>query len=484
VNYNSIVIFGASGDLTQRKLIPALYTLDRKGQLPAGTQIVGVARTKYSDDAWRDELRESTAAHQSGPLDEAAWLRFAARIHYQPGDLGSAEEVAALAARLDALEGNQAATRVYYLATSPKLYEGGIAQFGRAGLAEEARGPRRVVVEKPFGTNLASARRLNEAVHDVFREEQVYRIDHYLGKETVQNILVLRFANSIFEPLWNRSYIDHVQITVAEEVTIGERAGYYDTAGVLRYMFQNHLLQLMTIVAMEVPAHFEPKLVRDEKVKVLECVRPLSDADVARDTLRAQYAGYRSEEGVAPTSATATFAALKLQIDNWRWKGVPFYLRSGKAMSCRTTQIVVQFREVPHMMFTASTDDQFPANRLVIQIQPAEGIQLHFQTKVPEGGMRVRQSHLDFSFRKALGGELPEAYQRLLLDALSGDASLFARSDEVEEAWRIIDPIIAAWNGRQAPPLLLYEPGDWGPEESTTWMRQQDREWFDVCPVL
>jgi glucose-6-phosphate 1-dehydrogenase len=318
----------------------------------------------------------------------------------------------------------------------------------------------------------------------VFREEQVYRIDHYLGKETVQNILVLRFANSIFEPLWNRSYIDHVQITVAEEVKIGERAGYYDTAGVLRDMFQNHLLQLMTIVAMEVPARFEPKLVRDEKVKVLECVRPLSEPDVVGDTLRAQYTGYQAEVGIAPGSATATFAALKLQIDNWRWKGVPFYLRSGKAMSCRTTQIVVQFREPPHMMFSTSGDDGLPANRLVIQIQPAEGIQLHFQTKVPEGGMRVRQSHLDFSFRKALGAELPEAYQRLLLDALAGDASLFARSDEVEVAWRIIDPIIAAWEGPQAPPLLTYEPGNWGPAESTAWMQQQGREWFDVCPVL
>jgi glucose-6-phosphate 1-dehydrogenase len=248
-------------------------------------------------------------------------------------------------------------------------------------------------------------------------------------------------------------------------------------------MFQNHLLQLLTIVAMEVPARFEPKLVRDEKVKVLQCVRPFDEADFARDTLRAQYDGYLSEEGVAPASATATFAALKLQIDNWRWKGVPFFLRSGKAMSCRTTQIVVQFREVPHMMFNSGTGE-LPANRLVVQVQPAEGIQIYFQTKVPDAGMRVRQTNLDFSFQKAFQAELPDAYQRLLLDALSGDASLFARSDEVELAWRIIDPILAAWDRSQGPPLLTYLPSNWGPEESTAWMQRLGREWFDVCPVL
>jgi glucose-6-phosphate 1-dehydrogenase len=480
----TIVIFGASGDLTQRKLIPALYALHKKGRLPAGTRIVGVARSKLGEDAWREDLYQSLAAKPGAAIDKPSWPDFAARVHYQPGDLADSGAMAALAARLGALEGGQATTRVYYLATSPKLYETAIAQLGRAGLAHESTGPRRVVIEKPFGVDLMSARRLNEQVHEVFREDQVYRIDHYLGKETVQNILVLRFANSIFEPLWNRSFIDHVEITVAEEVTIGERAGYYDTAGVLRDMFQNHLLQLMTIVAMEVPARFDPKLVRDEKVKVLEGIRPLSCEEVAGDTLRAQYEGYRDEQGVAPASTTATFAALRLQIDNWRWKGVPFYLRSGKAMSCRTTQIVVQFREVPHMMFTTSADDAMPANRLLIQIQPAEGIQLHFQTKVPEAGMRVRQSHLDFSFRRSLGAELPDAYQRLLLDAISGDASLFARSDEVEAAWRIIDPIIDAWNRPHAPLLLTYKLGCWGPEESAAWMRRQGREWFDVCPVL
>jgi glucose-6-phosphate 1-dehydrogenase len=480
----TIVIFGASGDLTERKLIPALYALHKKGRLPDDARIVGVSRTKFGEDGWREDLYKSLAARPGAAIDTSSWADFAARVHYQPGDLADSGDMAALATRLAALERGQGTTRIYYLATSPKLYEAAIAELGRAGLAHESAGPRRIVIEKPFGADLASAHRLNEQVHEVFGEDQVYRIDHYLGKETVQNILVLRFANSIFEPLWNRSFIDHVEITVAEEVKIGERAGYYDTAGILRDMFQNHLLQLMTIVAMEVPARFEPKLVRDEKVKVLECVRSLYDVEVAADTLRAQYDGYRTESGVRPNSATATFAALKLQIDNWRWKGVPFYLRSGKAMSCRTTQIVVQFREVPHMMFTTSADDGLSANRLLIQIQPAEGIQLHFQTKVPEAGMHVRQSHLDFSFRRSLGAELPDAYQRLLLDALSGDASLFARSDEVEAAWRIIDPIIEAWEGPHAPPLLTYEPGNWGPVESTAWMQQQDREWFDVCPVL
>jgi glucose-6-phosphate 1-dehydrogenase len=482
----TVVIFGASGDLTQRKLVPALYTLDRKGQLSEGTSIVGVSRSPFTDQQWRADLGESTAKQLGGTLDRTAWDRFANRVHYQAGDLAQPAAMESLARHLDELECNQPATRIYYLATSPTLYSTAIAQLGHAKLADQQRGPRRLVIEKPFGTDLASARRLNSELHEVFPEDQVYRIDHYLGKETVQNILVLRFANSIFEPLWNRGFIDHVQITVAEEVTIAQRAGYYDAAGILRDMFQNHLLQLMTFVAMEVPARFEPNLVRDEKVKVLESVRPLTGADLITDTLRAQYMGYPNEEGVAPGSTTATFAAVKLQIDNWRWKGVPFYLRSGKAMSCRTTQIVVQFREPPHLMFQSGTGGEMPSNRLVIQIQPAEGIQLHFQTKVPDAGMRVRQSHLDFSFRRAFNADLPDAYQRLLLDALSGDASLFARSDEVELAWQIVDPVVAAWEeeGPAAPPLLLYEPQGWGPEESAEWMRRQGREWFDVCPVL
>ncbi len=358
-----------------------------------------------------------------------------------------------------------------------------VAHLGAAGLADQSRGFRRIVIEKPFGVDQQSARELNDNVHQVFQEGQVYRIDHYLGKETVQNILVLRFANSIFEPIWNRNYIDHVQITVAEEVIVGRRGGYYDQAGVLRDMFQNHLLQLLMVVAMEAPVRYAAEPVRDEKVKVLEAIRYLDPDAVAADTIRGQYEGYRQEPEVAPNSQTATFAAVKLAVDNWRWQGVPFYLRSGKAMSCRTTQIVIQFRSPPHMVFS-SWATMCNANRLVIQVQPAEGIQLHFQTKVPDAGMRLRMTDLDFQFSREFAGVMPDSYQRLLLDVFHGDASLFARADEVELAWGIIDPIITAWQEQGRPEVLTYPRDLWGPEASTHWMAQQGRQWFDTCPVL
>ena len=385
---------------------------------------------------------------------------------------------------LDRLDNAGNGKRIFYLSTAPDLYHTAVAQLGTAGQANQSQGPRRIVIEKPFGTDLESARSLNVAVHQVFNERQVYRIDHYLGKETVQNMLVLRFANSIFEPVWNRNYIDHVQITVAEEVSVGSRAGYYDAAGILRDMFQNHLLQLLMITAMEAPVRFEANLVRDEKIKVLQAVRPMARADFSRDTLRGQYEGYLNETDVPSDSQTATFAAVKLWIDNWRWDGVPFYLRSGKAMSCRTTQIVIQFRAPPHMMFESAAKRNLDANRLVIQVQPAEGIQLHFQTKTPDEGMKLRLTDLDFRYAREFSGRMPDAYQRLLLDVLDGDASLFARSDEVELSWGIIDPIIAAWQSSVAPALQIYPSQMWGPENASEWMRAQQREWFDVCPVL
>jgi glucose-6-phosphate 1-dehydrogenase len=366
----------------------------------------------------------------------------------------------------------------------PQLYQEAIRQLGEAGLADDRTGYRRIIIEKPFGTDLQSAHALNECIHGVFREDQIYRIDHYLGKETVQNIFALRFANSIFEPIWNRRYVDHVQITVAEEVTIGRRAGYYDGSGILRDMFQNHLLQLLMITAMEPPARYDASMVRDEKVKVLHSLRPMQGGDFANQTVRGQYAGYLDEEGVPPGSQTETFAALKLYCDNWRWKDVPFYLRSGKGMSCRTTQIVIQFRGVPHILFGRQSRSPV-GNRLVMQVQPAEGIQLHFETKIPDTEMKTRTSHLDFSFQRVTGGQsMPDSYQRLLLDAVQGDASLFARSDEVELAWGIIDPIIEAWKSPAAPPLFIYPTGLWGPAECGEWMHAQRREWFDVCPVL
>lgn len=476
---HSIVIFGASGDLTKRKLIPALFRLFQKGKLPSATRIVGVSRRAYSDDQWREMLMETTRQFLGKNFDDQAWSAFVKSIHYVPGDVGQIEDFKALEARLGEIE-DGATDRVYYLATSPTLYKAAAANLGAAGMAQETIATRRIVIEKPFGIDLHSAHALNDDVHRVFAEKQVYRIDHYLGKETVQNLMVLRFANSIFEPLWNRDYIDHVQITVAESVTVEGRGGYYEQSGVLRDMFQNHLLQLLMITAMEAPVRFEADMVRDEKVKVLHAVRPMAGGDFANDTVRGQYMGYRAEDDVDPASENATFAAIKLHIDNWRWNGVPFYLRSGKAMNCRTTQIVIQFRRPPVMMFSASPEP----NKLVIQIQPAEGIQIHFQTKTLDAGMRPRNAELDFRFHGDVRGSLPDAYQRLLMDAISGDASLFARSDEVELAWGIIDPILAAWSGPAASPLEIYDAGCWGPKSASLWMRNQGREWFDVCPVL
>ncbi len=485
----TLVIFGASGDLTSRKLIPALYQLSRKGRLPEKTQIVGFSRTKYSDDEWRTSLADSTAQFLNSEFDAAAWAKFAPHVHYQAGDISQQDDFEALHARVHELEKRSAGrpsglTRVYYLATAPQFYEEAVERLGASGLADEENGPRRIVIEKPFGSDARTAHELNEALHKVFRERQVYRIDHYLGKETVQNMLVLRFANTIFEPVWNRNYVDHVQITVAEEVKVGRRGAFYEETGVLRDIFQNHLLQLLAVTAMEAPVRFEADAVRDEKVKVLRAINPLTADQSAIDTLRGQYDGYRQELGVATDSETATFAVVKLGVDNWRWQGVPFYLRSGKAMSCRTTQIVIQFRNPPTMVFNNGCADTCQANRLVIQIQPAEGIQLHFQTKVPDQGMKLRLTDLEFDFNREFSGVMPEAYERLLLDAFQGDPSLFARSDEVELAWGIIDPIQAAWLESGRPPLEIYEPGLWGPEDAMEWMQRQGRQWFDSCPVI
>ncbi len=481
---HTITIFGASGDLTSRKLIPALYSLFRKGRLPKDTRIVGCARTPFSHDQWREKLTETTAKFAGGEFKADVWAEFAKCVFYQPLDIGDAADFATLATFLNEIESGQPTERIYYLATAPQFYEQAAAQLGAAGLADETSGRRRIVIEKPFGTDLESAKHLNRAVHEVFSESQIYRIDHYLGKETVQNILVLRFANTIFEPIWNRNYIDHVQITVAEEVLVGRRGGYYDTSGVMRDMFQNHILQLLMVVAMEAPVRYKADAVRDEKVKVLQAMRPLTPQQVASDTVRGRYHEYLNEPGVAADSITPTFAALRLEVDNWRWQGVPFYLRSGKGMSCRTTQIVIQFRQPPTMLFQSAKAIVQEANRLVIQVQPAEGIQIHFQTKVPDAGMQLRLTDLDFKFSRHYKSEMPEAYQRLLLDALAGDASLFARADEVELAWGIIDPIIAAWRDGGLPAMQEYEPALWGPDASTEWIRAQGREWFDTCPVL
>ncbi len=476
-----IIIFGASGDLTSRKLIPAILRLYERGAISEKTKVVGVARTAQSSESWRGELSRAMADTLKNPTTAATWQRAQNNIHYFVGDITDRNSLSKLDAELNAMNAIDRVNRVYYLSTSPTIYEAAVSNLGLCGMADEVRGQRRVIVEKPFGTDLETAHRLNRAIHQVFQEKQVFRIDHYLGKETVQNLFVLRFGNAIFEPLWNRHYIDYVEITVAEEGLVGRRGGYYDSAGVLRDMFQNHLLQLLMIVAMESPARFDAELIRDEKVKVLQAVRPIREADLADCGMRGQYDGYRSEPGVAADSQTETFAALRLFVDNWRWKGVPFYLRSGKGMSCRTTQIVIRFREAPHLLFNGG--EQCPeGNKLVIQIQPAEGIQLHFQAKVPNENMAMRNAELEFRFDRK-SSVMPEAYERLLLDALHGDASLFTRSDEVELAWQIMDPIIKGWSNGISP-LYQYEPGYWGPKECGDWIARDNRSWFDTCPVL
>jgi glucose-6-phosphate 1-dehydrogenase len=471
----TIVIFGASGDLTQRKLVPALFNLYRKWRLPDHTRVVGFARRPYTDDDFRARLRDGVNRFAGG-ADDTTWEEFAANLWYVRGDLATPGDYKHLQAALHELEAGPV-HRLYYLATAPGFYVPVIRQLGVLGMTQHIDGWRRVVVEKPFGRDLASAHALNQAIHAAFHESQVYRIDHYLGKETAQNLLFFRFANTIFEPVWNRRYVDHVQITVAESVDVGHRSGYYDQAGVLRDMFQNHLLQLLTLVAMEPPASFNADAVRNEKVKVLSAVQNVAPADV----VHAQYQEYPQTPGVAPASRTSTYAALRLFINNWRWKGIPFYLRSGKALAQKSTEITIEFQRPPHVMFDLPPNYRLAPNIFSLCIQPDEGIHLKFQTKVPDSAQAMRSVDMEFDYGSSFEGMLPDAYERLLLDALHGDASLFARSDEIEAAWQLIDPVIQICENPEGPPLVSYEPGSWGPVEADQFMARDGRIWRQGC---
>jgi glucose-6-phosphate 1-dehydrogenase len=491
---STMIIFGASGDLTERKLIPALYELHCNGALPDGFCIVGSSRTRFSDAEFRAAMRKAAEEHGDVAVTVDGWEPFAERLFYSPADVTNIGDFEALDDFVRQLRAHRSGddNRVYYLAIAPQFFDDTVKHLGETGMPREDGGWRRIVVEKPFGRDLESARDLNSLLHSTFDEEQIYRIDHYLGKETVQNLMVFRFANAIFEPVWNRNFIDHVQITVAESVGVGDRAGYYDTAGVLRDMFQNHLMQLLTLTALEPPVAFEAGALRDEKVKVLRAVRPILPADVGRYTVRGQYdrgdsageaaVAYREEDNVPSDSQTATFAVLQFLIDNWRWDGVPFYLRSGKRLAAKSTEIVIQFKRPPHLLFKTKPAADLPPNLLAICIQPDEGMHLRFETKVPGAGMAMQSVDMEFHYRAAFGGSpLPTAYERLLLDILQGDPTLFARADEIELAWSLIDQIIDGWHSDAAPELNRYESGSWGPEAAHEFIRSHGRVWREAC---
>jgi glucose-6-phosphate 1-dehydrogenase len=486
---STVVLFGATGDLAARKLLPAIYDLLADGQLPERFRIVAVARAGHSDASFRAHVREAIEAHARHELDERLWEALEPRISVVAGQFGSPELFADLAAHLDAADRDDGGPtqRLFYLAVAPSFFAEIATALCEAGLGRGADPPTRLLIEKPFGHDLRSALELNARIAEAFDESQVFRIDHYLGKETVQNLLVFRFANGIFEPLWSRTAVDHVQITVAEDLGIGLRAGYYDRAGALRDVIQNHALQLLSLVAMEPPASFEADVVRDEKAKALHAVRPPS----AGDAVRGQYAagwiggrevpGYREEEGVPPDSRTETYAALRLEVDNWRWADVPFYLRTGKRLARRATEIAIAFKPAPHLPFR-DVDIELAAtgNELIIAVQPNEGISLRIAAKVPGNEMRVRPVQMDFQYGSAFLRESPEAYERLLHDALLGDPTLFTRADEVEAEWRIVDALLAAWGAAAATGGGEPEPceaGSAGPPSADALLARDGRAW-------
>jgi glucose-6-phosphate 1-dehydrogenase len=487
----AIVLFGATGDLTHRKLVPALYRLDQAGHLPGECAVVGFARRDWSDQQFRDELKKSLVNPKDTGFEEA-WADFAPRIFYNASNFDDPAGYKKLKETPEKIDGSHGTrgNRLFYLAVSPEYFSVIVEQLGKAGLIyPDDEGPwSRVVIEKPFGHDLASARELNRDVSRVLREDQLYRIDHYLGKETVQNILALRFGNTMFEPLWDRRYVESVQITAAEELGMaGGRGGYYDKSGALRDMIQNHLLQLLCLVAMEPPVDLGADAVRNERAKVLQALPIWTPEEVDRHVVRGQYVagsiqaqevpGYRQEKGVAPDSKTDTYVALRVTLNTWRWAGVPFFLRTGKRLPKRATEIAIQFRKPPTALFEVDTEANGGANLLVLRIQPNEGASLAFQAKIPGSRRRLQEVRMDFRYGTAFASPPPEAYERLLLDVLLGDPSLYTRTDAVEAAWKFVDPILKAWEAPGAPGPLPYPAGTWGPEAADKLMEGTETEW-------
>ena len=483
-----MVIFGASGDLTRRKLIPALYDLAAQRRLPMEFAVVGVSRTELSHDDFREKLRDALEEHRSGQVSEDVWESFSKSIFYLPGDSKKPETYEELKGFLNHLDDERGTegNRIYYLSSSPSLFPTIVEHLGEAEMNREEDGSyARLVVEKPFGRDLESARKLNADLRRYFEEHQIYRIDHYLGKDTVQNILALRFSNGIFEPIWNQHYVDHVQITVAEDIGVGTRGAFYEEAGALRDIVQNHVMQVLCLTAMEPPVTFDAESVREEKVKVLKAVRPFPEEEVEAYAVRGQYArgwifgeeveGYREEEDVAADSTTETYVALKVFVDNWRWAGVPFYIRAGKRLPKKATEIAIQFRSTPHTPFARGETEGLEPNVLVIRIQPEEGISLKIGAKVPGSGFEVSSVNMDLLYGTAFLEEAPDAYERLLLDLMLGDPTLFIRADEAEGAWGILQPVMRAWSENGGVPS--YPAGTWGPEEADELLGHDGREW-------
>ncbi len=488
-----LIIFGASGDLTRRKLVPALWSMFQGRVLPEPFAVIGVARSEMTNEQFRARMREAiTDFARVQPPSEKVWDRFAQALFYYAGDPADPALYDGLGRHLAKVEQDRGTggNRLFYLAMPPSIYPTVVTRLGAAGLnrqPESGPGWVRIIIEKPFGRDLASSHALNQVVTSVFAEDQVYRIDHYLGKETVQNILVFRWANGIFEPLWNRNHVDHVQITVGESIGVENRGAYYEEAGALRDMIQNHLLQLLCLVAMEPPVTFDAGPVRDEKTKVMQALRPIAADEVDRLAVRGQYGpgfvdgqrvvGYRQEKGVSAESIAETYAALRLEVDNWRWAGVPFYLRTGKRLAKRASEIAVQFTRSPHLVFRRNPEILAEPNLLVLRIQPDEGMSLSFGAKLPGPDLRIRPVEMDFDYGRTFGGEPPEAYERLLLDAMKGDPTLYARGEWVDLAWELLTPVLEAWAVGDPKKFPNYEAGSWGPTEADSLIERAGRRW-------